>query len=119
MLASKIINSLNCQKILMINDDFMQRAYQYAFASDLMSDALVLIGDNGSQTVFLTGLCNVQTLLTAQMLDIDFIIYVRDKIPDETVVAKAKELEINLFTTQSNMFIAAGKLYQQGLKSPS
>lgn len=87
----------------------------HVFASDLMSDALAMIGD-GEDTLFLTGLCNMQTLRTAEMLDIHHIIFVRDKRPDLVMVDTAKELHLNLYATKKTMFEACGLLYQGGMK---
>jgi hypothetical protein len=47
-----------------------------AFASDLMSDVLTLKNDN---LVLITGLATLQTIRTAEMADINCIIFVRNK----------------------------------------
>ena len=49
-----------------------------AFGSDMMSDALAYAD---SHTILLTGLCNLQVLRTAEMLDIPVILFVRGKQP--------------------------------------
>lgn len=92
-----------------------EEEFQHVFASDLMSDALAMIED-GETTLFLTGLANMQSLRTAEMLDIHTIIFVRNKIPDEKMIETAKEIGINLYTTEMIMYEACGHLYRGGMK---
>lgn len=88
------------------------REYNYAFASDLMSDVLAL-ADN--TTVLITGLNNPQVIRTAEMLDISLIILVRGKKPSEETLAIANETNITILTTDLIMFETCGKLYESGL----
>lgn len=118
MQAVDILDSLDCAELSISNIALFETNYEYAFASDLMSDALVLIEDYGENTVFLTGLCNVQSLRTAQMLDIDFIIYVRGKRLDDESIKIAKSMNLNIFTTNYNMFEASGILWKKGIVAP-
>jgi hypothetical protein len=50
---------------------------QCAFASDLMSDVLTL-DCNG--VLLVTGLCNMQTIRTAEMADVSCILFVRTSL---------------------------------------
>ena len=88
--------------------------YEHVFATDLMSDALAMIND-GEEIILVTGLANMQSLRTAEMLDITTILFVRNKKPDEDMVNLAKDLEINLYSTEYTMYEACGKLYAEGL----
>lgn len=88
------------------------KEYNYAFASDLMSDVLAL-ADN--TTVLITGLNNPQVIRTAEMLDISLIILVRGKKPSEETLAIANETNITILTTDLIMFETCGKLYESGL----
>lgn len=94
---------------------FADRELSHVFASDLMSDALAMI-DDGETTLFLTGLVNMQSLRTAEMLDIHTIVFVRDKQPDPAMIKTAQELHMNLLTTALTMYQACGLLYQGGMK---
>lgn len=87
----------------------------HVFSTDLMSDALALV-DGGEDTMILTGLCNMQTLRTAEMLDINTIVFVRDKKPDEEMVTLAKRLNFTLYSTSMTMYEACGLLFKAGLK---
>ena len=49
---------------------------QHAFAADLMSDVLRL---NTEGLLLITGMANPQVIRTAEMADIPFILFVRDK----------------------------------------
>jgi hypothetical protein len=115
MKAVDVLDALECTELSISNIALFETDYEYAFASDLMSDALVQIEDHGENTVFLTGLCNIQSLRTAQMVDIDFIIYVRGKILDNETIEVAKNMNLNIFSTNYNMFEASGILWKKGL----
>ena len=87
----------------------------HIFSTDLMSDALALV-DGGEDTMILTGLCNMQTLRTAEMLDINTIVFVRNKIPDEEMVEYGKKMNFNMYSTACTMYEACGLLFKAGLK---
>ena len=87
----------------------------HIFSTDLMSDALALV-DGGEDTMILTGLCNMQTLRTAEMLDINTIFFVRNKFPDEEMIEHAKKMHFNMYSTSYTMYEACGLLFKAGLK---
>ena len=84
-----------------------------ACGADMMSDVLAFVKD---QAVLLTGLCNPQVIRTAEMMDIICIVFVRGKIPDESMIEMAKERNIALITSGHRMFSACGLLYEKGLR---
>ena len=90
----------------------VEKEYNYAFASDLMSDVLAL-ADN--TTALITGLNNPQIVRTAEMLDISLIILVRGKKPGEETLAIANETNITILTTDMTMYETCGKLYESGV----
>lgn len=114
MKLNQIKKILNAQEILLNNEKVLDKEYYQAFSSDLMSDALAMIHDSDN-TLFLTGLVNMQTLRTAEMLDIDVIIFVRNKQPSLEMIEMAKELNINILSTSLTMYLACGILYEGGL----
>ncbi|MGN0710309.1 MAG: DRTGG domain-containing protein [Anaerovoracaceae bacterium] len=83
-----------------------------AFASDLMSDVLAMVKE---ENVLLTGLCNTQVLRTAEMLDINCVVLVRGKQPNEEFTAMAADKGICLISTAKTMFQACGLLFSKGL----
>lgn len=85
------------------------------FASDLMSDALALIRSDYEDTLMLTGLCNAQSLRTAEMLDIRVILFVRDKKISEADLALAKSMNLTILRTKATMYETCGLLFQAGL----
>ncbi len=96
---------------------------KYAFASDLMSDALVLLKtapvEFFDEGMLMTGLVTKQSIRTAQMLDYKLVIIVRGKKPVENVFELASEEDITVIGTDLSMFSAAGRLYQSGIKGSS
>lgn len=98
---------------VLCGEEFMERDVHNACGADMMSDVLAFVKD---QSVLLTGLCNQQVIRTAEMMDIICIVFVRGKVPDQTMVELARELEIVLLSTGHRMFSACGLLYEKGLR---
>ena len=94
-------------------EEHLEHEVHTACGSDMMSDVLAFVKD---QSVLLTGLCNPQAVRTAEMMDIVCIVFVRGKIPDDSIVELAKEREIVLLSTGMRMFQACGILYENGLR---
>ena len=83
-----------------------------ACGCDLMSDVLAFVKD---QSLLLTGLINPQVIRTAEMMDIVAICFVRGKVPTADVVELANDRGIVLLSTELPLYIACGKLYENGL----
>lgn len=94
-------------------EEYLDRQVHTACGSDMMSDVLAFVKD---QSVLLTGLCNLQVIRTAEMMDIICIVFVRGKKPDEGMIELAKEGDIVLLSTDHRMFSACGLLYEKGLR---
>lgn len=86
---------------------------KHIFGCDLMSDVLALVNKD---CVLLTGLTNIQSIRTAEMLDVKCIIYVRGKKPDSFAVSLADENNICLMSTKYTLFTSCGILYSKGLR---
>ncbi len=83
-----------------------------AFGSDLMSDVLAFVQEQG---MLLTGLRNSQVVRTAEMMDMQVVVFVRGKEPDAEMISVAEERGIVLLSTEKTMFNACGILYKNGL----
>lgn len=88
-------------------------SFEYAFASDLMSDVLTVEKDN---LILITGLANLQTIRTAEMSDISCIIFARDKKIGDDIIALGKENNIMLIESPHSVFHISGELYKAGIK---
>lgn len=98
---------------IVTGEEFLEREVRTACGSDMMSDVLAFVKE---QCVLLTGLCNLQVIRTAEMMDVVCVIFVRGKEPDASMVELAKEGEIPLLCTGHRMFSACGMLYEKGLR---
>ncbi|MDD2245979.1 MULTISPECIES: transcriptional regulator [Proteiniphilum] len=113
---------MNLQRVNEIIDGTIQldcntlHNYTNAFASDLMSDVLRFQMEN---TILITGLCTVQAIRTAEIINISCIIFGRGKQVTDEMLALAKEHNISIVATDSTVFEISGKLYQNGLKPVS
>ena len=77
-----------------------------------MSDVLAF-GQPG--LLLLTGLTNVQSVRTAEIIDAKAIVYVRGKKPQEGGIELAEEKGIPILSTNHMMYTACGLLYKAGL----
>ena len=84
-----------------------------ACGSDMMSDVLAYVKE---QAVLLSGLMNPQVVRTAEMMDMQCIVFVRGKKPDESIIELARERDIVLLSTKYPMFASCGMLYEKGLR---
>ncbi|MBQ1468593.1 MAG: hypothetical protein IJJ44_07095 [Solobacterium sp.] len=115
MLAKDIVQAIQAEPLSIWNNNLLNKDYSMAFASDLMSDALAMIQNYPESTILITGLCNSQVLRTAEMLDIEMIIFVRGKKLPEESLEIAAEMGFNIFTTEYTMYETCGILFGKGL----
>jgi predicted transcriptional regulator len=100
------IVSNNSDRLLQ-NEEFLN-----AFASDLMSDVLRI---NSENTILITGLCNIQTIRTAEMADIKLVILSRGKIADNAMLDLAEENDICIVETDYSVFRVSGELFKANI----
>ena len=93
-------------------EEFMDRDVFTACGSDMMSDVLAYVKE---QAVLLSGLVNPQVVRTAEMMDMNCIVFVRSKMPTAEMIELAKESGIVLLATSKRMYEACGILYSNGL----
>jgi predicted transcriptional regulator len=89
----------------------LDKEYEHVFASDMMSDVLAYAMHG---TILITGLCNLQIVRTAEMVDSDCIILVRGKKPSDEMLEMAKEADIHFLVTPYSLYDTCGKLYLTG-----
>ena len=97
---------------VLTGEEFLDKEVNSACGCDLMSDVLAFVKD---KAILLTGLMNLQVIRTAEMMDIETIIFVRGKVPDESIIGMAKMKDMTIMTTEYPLFIASGMLYSEGL----
>lgn len=86
---------------------------EYAFASDLMSDVLRI---NKKNMILITGLSNIQAIRTAEVSDISFIVFARNKKVSKDMIRLANENNMVLIESSLSMFKISGELYRAGIK---
>jgi len=66
--------------------------------------------------MLITGLANLQSIRTAEMSDLKYILLVRGKTPSQEMIDLAEESGMVLIVSPYSMFKASGILYQAGMK---
>ncbi len=100
------------QAELLVGEDVLEGEVYSACCSDMMSDVLAFVKDQG---VLLTGLVNAQVIRTAAMMDMMCIVFVRSKIPTEEMLILAEECGIAVMRSPRRAYEACGILYSNGL----
>ncbi len=115
VILQEVKEILNADVLAGDSSEFEYRSIdiERVFASDLMSDVLAFAEE---RTMLLTGLTNLQAIRTAEMLDIDVIVFVRGKMPNEDIIKLAEEQKIVVMATKLGMYDSCGKLYRKGIK---
>ena len=109
MIVKDIIDILEGE---IICEGDLNQEIKTACGSDMMSDVLAFVKD---QSVLLTGLVNPQVVRTAEMMDMACSVFVRGKVPDDSIIRLAEQRGITLLKTRFRMFTACGLLYANGL----
>lgn len=80
--------------------------------ADLMSDVLTVAKPGA---VLLTGLCNPQVVITAEMADVHAVVFLRGKRPTSEMIELATQKHIPVIASEMGMFELCGLLYKAGL----
>jgi predicted transcriptional regulator len=111
MIIRDVRDILNAE--VLCGEHLLDRQAEDACGADLMSDVLAGIRHNA---LLLTGLCSLQALRTAEMIEACAVVFVRDKRPDAEMLKLARELHMPVMTTPLTLYHACGKLYERGLQ---
>ncbi len=101
---------------LLCGGDHLDSDVTSACCSDMMSDVLAYVKDQG---VLITGLVNPQVIRTANMMDMVCIVFVRSKTPTDDMLELAKECGLTVMKSSLRAFEASGILYEAGLNRKS
>ena len=97
---------------LLCGEEHLENDVHSACCSDMMSDVLAFVKDQG---VLITGLSNAQVIRTANMMDMVCIVFVRGKTPTDDMVELADECGITVMRSTLRAYEACGLLYSSGL----
>ena len=97
---------------VMTGEDILDHDVASACCSDMMSDVLAYVKDQG---VLITGLVNPQVIRTANMMDMVCVVFARSKTPTDEMIELARETGIAVMRTEKRAFEASGILYMAGL----
>ena len=100
---------------LLSGEELLESEVYSACCSDMMSDVLAYVKDQG---VLLTGLVNPQVIRTASMMDMVCVVFVRSKNPSLDMIELARECDIVIMKSSKRAYEACGILYSAGLNTP-
>ncbi|MFN6991626.1 MAG: iron-sulfur binding hydrogenase [Fervidobacterium sp.] len=109
MKISEISKSLNLKEVYFAQDYDIEHGY----AGDLLS---IVMRSAQQNSVWLTVQSHVNIIAVAALTGVRAIILCEGlDFPDDTV-QKAKEEHIDLFISNENIFITAGRIYELGIR---
>ena len=111
MVIKDIVTLVNGK--VLCGESHLNDSIEYAFSSDLMSDVLTL---RITDFLLITGLANIQSVRTAEMSDLKYILLARNKKVTDEMIELASASDILLISTPFSMFKTSGILYVAGLK---
>ena len=97
---------------LLCGGESLEKDVYSACCSDMMSDVLAFVKDQG---VLLTGLSNAQVIRTANMMDMVCVVFVRNKTPTPDMIELAEECGLVVMRSSLRAYEACGLLYTAGL----
>ncbi len=100
-------------KVIVGDTTALEMEIKIACGADLMSDVLAYTKE---KTLLLTGLTQSQVIRTAELMDLNAVIFVRGKKPDQNAIRLAKEKDIPLLMTDLPLFESCGLLFGQGVR---
>jgi len=110
MVIRKIAELLEAEVVL--GQDKLDMEVDMAFSSDMMSDVLAYVT---GRTLLLTGMVNEHVIRTAEMVDLECIVFVRGKKPSPAIIEAAEESGMVLLSTTHTLYCTSGILYTNGL----
>lgn len=111
MNLEEISKILKCE--VLVGEHLEEVEAEGVCAADLMSDVLAF---TNSGSVLITGLSNVQSVITTHVAEVVAVIYVRGKKPDADALKLAGQKGIPLLACPLSMYEACGRLWKEGLK---
>lgn len=99
---------------ILVGDEQPNLTIDRAFAADLLSDVLALTEE---RTTLVTGMVNPQVMRVAEILNIVAVVFVRGKVPPQSLVDYAVKLDIPLVATKKTMFETCGLMYANGVRA--
>ena len=97
---------------ILCESELLENEVGSAFAADLMSDVLAFVDEH---CLLLTGLVNHHVIHTAEMADMEGIVFVRGKTPTDEILHMAKDRGIGVLRTAKTLYETCGILYSSGL----
>lgn len=110
MKLSEIIAQLGLKPLVEIRDTEVTAAY----ASDLLSD---VVGHAKPGTVLITVQMHRNVVAVSSLVNLSAVVLTHDRIPEDDVLATARENGVNMLATADSTFTVAGRLYALGIRS--
>lgn len=103
---------LECKNLIHLNESTLDNEINGIFSCDLLSHVM---GHADEGNIFITVLNNINVLGVASLLDLSCVIFTHNIQVNESVITKANELNIPLFSTSSSTAEIIRTLHKLGV----
>jgi predicted transcriptional regulator len=101
---------------VLVGDEFLSSPVEHVLASDLMSDVLAF---SKPRFLLVTGLSNIQSVVTANISEAVCVLYTMGKRPDESTQDRATAFEIPLLASEEDTYSICCQLHDLGFSCKS
>lgn len=111
MILAEVVDKINGK--VLCGHERLSENVEYAFSSDLMSDVLTV---DKSNILLITGLTNLQAIRSAEMAEIHFIVFGRNKKVSQEMLNLAVMNNMVVMESELSVFKISGLLFEAGVK---
>ncbi len=108
-----IAHELNLN-LLTETDSISDKDVEFGYTSDMLSCVMAGAKHN---SVWVTLQAHLNIVAVATLLELSAVIITEGNMPDQSVIEKANQEEVVLFSTSETTFSIVGKLWQMGLRA--
>ena len=111
MLLKQVVESVGLQ--VLSGAEGLQAEVTHAYISDILSDVMA---KSKKGTLWITNQTHMNVIAIVFFKSLSGVIFPEGLVPDEEVLAKAKEKNIAVFSCALSAFDIAGRLYDLGIR---
>lgn len=109
----EICNELDLELLNPAISDLLDKEVSEGYISDLLSDVLA---NAQKGCVLVTLQTHINVIAVCVHAEISAVIFIQNRRPEDSVIKKAEEEKILLFSSSDSAFNVVGKLYRMGIR---
>lgn len=111
MVLKEIVDKLQLK--ILCGQEALDIPVDHVYISDILSDVMA---KSRKGTLWITNQTHMNVIAIVFFKSLSGVIFPEDLVPDDDVLAKAKEKSIPVFSSEKTAFEIAGELYSFGIR---